>query len=475
MSEMHYLSATDALRLFCERALSPVELLEAVQARAEQVEASINSLCHVDFDQALMAANEAEARYSGRGPAPRPLEGLPIAIKETEPIQGQPWTRGSLMFRDEIADHTSDVSARILAAGAVVHARTTSPELGAAAFTRSKLWGVTRNPWNLAASAGGSSGGSGAALAAGVTTLASGSDIGGSIRVPASFNGVVGYKPPFGRVPNDPPRNHDTFLHGGPMARSVLDAALLQNVLAGPSDGDINSLRPRYVLPDHFADVSGMRIAVSVDLGSYAVDPEIRQNTLAVAAGLRQAGAVVDEIDLNLSRDEIHRASAIHYRTYGGFRLRDAAASELVSPYIPVMAKRFTEYAGDGTMQDMFELQSRLYAAVAKVFNSYDALITPTMVTRGLNADSDYLGDEVLEIDGEQFVDPLFGMVTVLWNILSQCPVLAVPSGFAQNGVPTGVQIVAPSYQDEVVFRVGTAVEQLTPLYVDADTRPQAV
>lgn len=472
MSDLAYISATEALKLFRERRLSPVELLDAIQVRAEEVEPVVNSLCHINFDTARLAAKNAEARYSGKGPAARPLEGLLVAIKEDEAIAGEPWTQGSLVLRDEIANHTEDVPQRVLDAGGIVHARTTMPELGCAGFTRSRLWGTTRNPWNPGQSAGGSSGGSGAALAAGVTTLATGSDIGGSIRIPASFNGIVGYKPPFGRVPLDPPSNFDTFFHYGPMARTVRDTALLQNILAGPSRRDINTLRPKYVLPDTLEDVRGLRIAVSVDLGSYPVDPEVRKNTLDVAAALRDAGASVDEVDLNLSRDAVHRIAAIHYLMQGGDLMREFAKSDLVSPYIPVTVERFDRYGAGGSIAEMNELKADLYAKVAVLFETYDALITPTNATRGLKADSDYLGDEPFFIDGEEFNDPMFGVMTVVWNVMSQCPVLSVPSGFADNGVPTGVQIIGPTYTDEVVFRVGAAIENNVSLYRDPSARP---
>src|SRR5262245_21404877 len=191
MAELYALSATEALRRFRARELSPVELLEAVIARAEEVEPTVNALCHTFYDDARAQAREAEARYAGRGEAPRALEGIPLAIKEEEAVEGQPWTQGSLIYKDLVADYSSAFTRRHLEAGAIVHARTTAPEFSCAGFTHSRLWGPTRNPWNPEYAVGGSSGGAAAALAAGTTTLASGSDIGGSIRIPASFCGVV--------------------------------------------------------------------------------------------------------------------------------------------------------------------------------------------------------------------------------------------------------------------------------------------
>jgi len=473
MTDIAYLSATEALQRFRDRTLSPVELFDAVQARATETEPAVKSLVHLDFDRARAAARDAERRYGGTGPAPRPLEGLTVAIKEDEPIEGQPWTQGSLILKDEIAQHTGDVPRRVIEAGGIVHARTTSPELGAAAFTRSRIWGVTRNPWNLSVAAGGSSGGSGAALAAGVTTLATGSDVGGSIRVPASLNGVVGYKPPFGRVPLDPPYNYDTWLHSGPMARTVADTILLQNVLAGPSDRDLYSLRPKYVLPDSFEDVRGVRIGLSIDLESYAVDEDVRRNTLALADGLRSAGAVVEEVHLDLNREMVQRASAINYTVFGGSMLREWARNELVAAYIPVMVERFAEYGKGGTVAELHDIQTEMHNRTMAVLERYDVILHPTMASRGISADSDYLGDDTYSIAHETHTDPMFAQMTLQWNLMSQHPVLSVPSGLADNGVPTGVQIIGPTYTDEIVFRVALACEQVFSLFRTVEQRPR--
>ena len=233
-TDLAYLSATEALARFRDRSLSPVELTEALVARAAEVEPTVNALCITYFDQALEQAREAEKRYVGTGDAPRPLEGICVGIKEEMPIAGQPCSMGSLRYKDNVADYTDPVGQRLIDAGAIVHARTTAPEFSCAAFTHSRLWGVTRNPWNPEFGVGGSSGGTGAALASGTSTLASGSDIGGSIRIPASLNGVVGFKPPYGRVPQTPPFNLDHYCHSGPLARTVADTALFENMIAGP-------------------------------------------------------------------------------------------------------------------------------------------------------------------------------------------------------------------------------------------------
>ncbi len=213
-----------------------------------------------------------------------------MAVKDEVEVAGQPCTEGSLILKDNVAGHTAACIQRIIDAGGIIHARSATPEFCCAAITDSRIWGVTRNPWNLEYSPGGSSGGSGAALAAGMASLATGSDIGGSIRIPASFCGVVGFKPPYGRVPQDPPFNLDHYCHDGPMARTVEDCRLLENVMAGPHRDDIVSLRPKLTIPPESPGVEGLRIAVSADLGGFEVDSEVRENLREAAAVFRYAG-----------------------------------------------------------------------------------------------------------------------------------------------------------------------------------------
>lgn len=472
MSDLHYLPATDALRMFRARELSPVELMESVIARAEQVDPTVNALCHRFFDAALEQAREAEGRYMGRGPAPRPLEGIPTAIKEEEEaVAGQPWTQGSLIHRDTVAEESSCFAERILASGAIVHARTTAPEFSCAGFTHSRLWGVTRNPWNPDFAVGGSSGGSGAALASGTATLASGSDIGGSIRIPAAYNGVVGFKPPYGRVPQEAPFNLDVYCHCGPMARTVADCALFENVLAGPHPHDHASLRPKLELPARLAPAAGMRVAVSLDLGDRAVDPDVAAATMATAEALREAGVEVDEVDLHLPGDAVQRASAIHFGLMFAAWVEETAAEhgELMTDYaleFPRWARRNGAGAG---MVEKLELEAALYPPLGELLERYDALICPTCGARGLAAGDDYVGHG-LEVGGRVFDDYFESMLTPTFNVLSRCPVLVVPGGFADNGVPVGIQIVGRTYEDETPFRLGAALEQVRP-WLDAPER----
>ena len=224
-ADLCFLDAREALRLFRIRDLSPVDVLEAQIARADAVEGQVNALASTFFGEALEAARRSEARYAGKDGGPRRLEGLTLAVKEDTAVAGKPRTFGSLIFADNLADHTNPTVASLVDEGAIIHALTTCPEFVWPWTCTSRLHGVTRNPWNTAITCGASSGGAAAAVAAGTTTLATGSDSAGSIRMPAAMCGITGYKPPYGRNPGSPEVAMDPFFHIGPMTRTSGDAA----------------------------------------------------------------------------------------------------------------------------------------------------------------------------------------------------------------------------------------------------------
>lgn len=469
MDDLHYLPATDALRMFRSRELSPVEVLEALIARTEKVEPTINAFAATHFEAALDEARAAEGRY--RDGTARPLEGLAVAVKEEAPIAGQPNTLGSLALKDEVADHTAVFVQRILDAGGIVHARTTTPEFSCAAVTWTRLWGVTRNPWNLAFAPGGSSGGSGASLAAGTTTIATGSDIGGSIRIPAALCGVVGFKPPYGRVPEVEVFNLDHYCHEGPLARTVADCALLENVIAGPHASDVASIRPKLEIPDPLPPIEGMRIALSPDLGCYEVDDDVLANTRAAADRLREAGAVVEEVSLPWNLDEILRAARIHFGMIFGPSIKELY--ETAGDDFTSYARRFVAEAATIDKDAFVEglaLEGKIYTPLGEILDRFDALICPTFAIPALPAEHD-TGDPVT-VNGNRHEDWLDVMMTVPFNIASRCPVMSVPSGRSRDGVPTGLSIVGPTYDDVTVFRIGAAFEQVQPWLDTPERRP---
>ena len=472
MADLHYLTATEVLRAYRARELSPVEVFDAVAARADAVEPTVNALLERDHEDYRAAAVAAAERYSGTGDAPRPLEGLPVALKEEQPIAGRSLRFGSLLTEGWVSEETHPLAERVLDAGAIVHARSTTPEFSCAAFTHSDLWGITRNPWNPDFGPGGSSGGSGAALASGTAYLASGSDIGGSIRIPASLNGVVGFKPPYGRVPAMAPFNLDTYCHDGPMGRTVADVALFQNVIQGQHPHDHVSL-PAVPIPDELGDVRGMRVALAVTLGDFPVDREVEANTRTFADALRAAGAVVDEVTVALSRDEVTRAALVHYGSIMGPSMLEF--SEPDDPRFMPYTQRFLElsskeYASVGLYTGL-TIEAKVHRALSTVFDAHDALICPTLGTTGFVAGDDYT-EHGITVAGEYVDLYIFAALTPVFNIASRHPVLNVPSGRASNGVPTGVQVVARPYDDVTAFHVGAAAERELGLWADPTWRP---
>ncbi len=470
--DLCYLSATEAIAAFKAKTLSPVELLEALIARAEAVEPTVNAFPATYFERALDQARQAEARYMKTDGRLRPLEGIAVAIKDETELKGEITTSGSLIYKDNRDEADALIIERLRRAGAIFHARSAAPEFSCAAFTHSRLWGVTRNPWNPDFTPGGSSGGAGAALAAGTTTLANGSDIGGSIRIPASACGVVGFKPPYGRVPQLGPFAFDYYCHDGPMARTVADCRLFENLIAGPHPKDHVSLKPRLRIPEKLGDIKGWKIACSMDLGYFQVDPEVRANTEAALDVFRDLGCIVEEVDLGWSWQVL--SAAMHHL---GHLFGNQLAGRLARHRYEMTnyARDFAEF-GRHTTADQFNeamiVAGEMYETLGPLLERYNVLICPTNALPAVRADFDP-GVETLSINGVE-VDPMIGWVmTYPFNVMSRCPVMSVPSGRAKNGVPTGIQIVGRTYDDVSVFRAAAAFERARPWLDTPDRRPK--
>jgi Asp-tRNA(Asn)/Glu-tRNA(Gln) amidotransferase A subunit family amidase len=448
--ELCYLPATEALRRFRTRDLSPLDLLQACLARADRLEPVLNAFSAQRREAAYDAARAAESAYGSRAAAPRALEGIPLALKNEHTLIGWVTTKGSWLQGNTPDTVNAPVTQRLLDAGAVIHAQTNVPEFYMAGFTRSVRHGVTRNPWNPAITPGGSSGGSGAALAAGLTALASGSDIGGSIRIPASYCGVVGLKPSYGRVPVTPigyalhPLNHI-----GPMARTVADCALMFNVINGPHALDPATVSPRLEVALAFAPVKGLRIALSYDLDFGNVHPEIRASLEQVARELRAQGAVVEQVTLGWDSSA---ADALEHRL--GYETgRDLATRILnqeleTSDYIRHFAAAGLHMTGQQYLAADVTI-GRMYDSLGRVMASYDALICPTMAV--IDGAAEGAKDSMGILRHQALTFP--------FNLLSRHPVLSVPSGVASNGVPIGVQVVGRTFDEGTVFRIGAAIE----------------
>ncbi len=469
--DLCYISAVDAIAAFKARKLSPVELMTALIARAEAVEPTINAMPMTYYERALEQARKAEARHMKRHGRLRALEGIPVAIKDETAIKGEITTYGSLIYKDHRDEADDVVVERLKRAGAIIHARTAAPEFSCATFTHSRLHGVTRNPWNPDYTPGGSSGGAGASLAAGTTTLANGSDIAGSIRIPASASGVVGFKPPYGRVPEGSPFNLDFYCHEGPMARTVGDCRLFQNVIAGPHPNDIASLRPKLRIPEALGDIEGWRIAASMDLGYFEVDPEVVRNTEAALDAFRELGAVVEPVDLGWTLASLAAADNYLSHLFGSHIAEDLREHRYeMTDY----ARNFAEFAQTTTAADFLSSLTqvgRMYETLGPILERYQVLVCPTLAVPSVKADLDPLNDEV-RINGVAVEPGLGWCMTYPFNMLSRCPVMSVPSGFASSEVPTGIQIVGRTYDDVSVFRAAAAYERAAPVLDWQSKRP---
>lgn len=469
--EVAYLSATEQLRLFATRELSPVDVLEAQIAQAEVVEPVINAFSETLYDDARKAAVIAEQRYrDGRA---RRLEGLTLGVKETMAVRGTTTTHGSLVHRDDPpATRSHPWVERLLRAGAIVHARTTSPEFACAWITASRLNGVTRNPWDATLTCGASSGGSGAALAVGTTTLATGTDIGGSIRYPAAQCGVVGYMPPHGRNPEVTPDNLDPYEHVGPLARTVADCALMQNVGAGPHPEDAATLRQRVRIPATPAGIEGWRIAWTTDCGNGVVDPAVAAGLRTALGQLEAAGASIEEVDLGWGDEVTEAARAYLDHLFGrGFARVWEEHPELVCDYTAWYAER-AGTCGQERFLWTYEVAADMYRTLGPLLARYHALVCPAFVTQEIRADA--MPWETIEVAGRTFDCDYQPSLLHAFNMIARLPIIAMPCGLGANGLPIAVQIVTRTYDDARAFRIAAAMEQQRPWFDSAERRPRS-
>ena len=451
--DIAYASAISLLDRYRKRALSPVEVTRFLLDRLDVLQPKINAFCIVDRDGALATARESERRWQRREPAGR-LDGVPVTIKDLMLMRGFPTLRGSrLVDPDQDWSEDAPAVARLREAGAVILGKTTTPEFGWKALGDSPLTGITRNPWDLSRTPGGSSAGASAACTAGIGALHLGSDGAGSIRIPAAFTGVFGLKPSFGRVPAYPLSAMGLLAHLGPMARTVADAALMLTVLTAPDHRD------PYALPPEDTDyrdgieggVRGWRVAYSPTLGYAKVDPEI---TAAVAEAVRQfetLGAVVEEVDAVFPSP---REALFALWAAGAAKLLDAHPRDkraLVDPGLAVTAADGERISAvDYLGADL--VRTALGQQMAAFHQTYDLLLTPMMPIPALPVGQD-LNDPATErhwIDWSPFSYP--------FNMTRQ-PVASVPCGLTRAGLPIGLQIIGPLYADARVLRAARAFE----------------
>jgi len=450
-----------------DREISPVDVVRNALERIEEVNPRLNCFCFTYPEEALEKARLAEQVYSSAEPS-GPLLGIPIAIKDLTPTAGKRTTLGSRAYEHWIPKSNAAIVDRLLAAGAILIGKTTTPEFAAFSFTASPLWGTTYNPWNRDFSPGGSSGGSAVAVATGCVPMAEGSDMGGSVRIPAAFCGLAGLKPSFGRIPFDIlATQFDALSHFGPLTRTVGDAALFLSVAQGPDERDIQSLSPGLTSPilvDH--KVENLKLAISTNFGYYAVDPEVADNLRRTVEVLRRAGVTVEEVELGLSA-EINRAYYKHWTVYLAALFSHHLENErgLLDPLtVRQMEEGLSVSAVDFKRTEF--VRSELWRTFATLLQKYDAFLCPTTAIAGLpigatDFDFGHIGD-----DGR-----FHGLhMTEHFNLLSQCPAISVPSGWNRHGLPTGIQVVGRRFDDITTLRVAAMIEAVQPW---ANVRPR--
>lgn len=460
-NHLHEISATEVILLFQSRELSPVELMQAVIDRAGETETLINAFADQYFDEALDKAKTAEQKYANPKTSTAKLEGVPLVVKDDTAITGRRTTTGSLMRQDHIDDHTNPSIERLEQAGAIIHGRTNCPEFCWAWVCYSRLYGVTRNPWNPELTPGGSSGGSAASLAADSTILATGTDSAGSIRQPASLCGMVGFKPPYGRNPQDLFSAFDVYNHIGPMTKTVSDSALMQNVMSGHHPMDHCTVNQSITLPDKFSDLSNLKIAWSMDLDYYEVSEDVQKQTLETIHALEQAGGIVEQVDCRWAREAIDNSG--HY----GDMLNAAAFTDAVENHQNVLCDYTVHFAEQVRTVNQSKFQQSLLTAgqiwgqyFGPIMERYDAFICPTTTTNNIPAEMKPWDTVSVNSKPQDVGDTT---LTILFNMFSRCPVLAVPSGKTTDDMPTGVQIIGKPFDDATVFQVGANLERIRP------------
>ncbi len=448
-------TAVELLAAYRARELSPVEVTEASLARIERLDGEINAFCLVDGERALTEARASQERWA-RGEPAGPLDGVPVAVKDLLLTRGWPTLRGSRAV-DPAGPWEDDAPAvaALRRSGAVLPGKTTTPELGWKGVTDSALEGITRNPWDPSRTAGGSSGGSSAALSAGMVPLALGSDGGGSIRIPCGFCGLAGIKPTFGRVPAWPASPFGPVSHVGPMARTVTDAALLLDVMSEPDARDWIALPPpRASFTAGIGDgVEGLRIAFSPALGYAAVEPEVAALVSRAALAFAELGAHVEMVDPGF--DDPRAAFDVLWRSGAARAVADLGNPDGIDPGLAEVAEAGR---GHSAVEYIAALQARdrLAMQMSLFHQDWDLLLTPTLPLVAFEA-----GREIPEGAADPRW-PGWTPFTYPFNMTQQ-PAATVPCGFTDAGLPAGLQIVGPRYAEALVLRAARAYEATHP------------
>ena len=462
--EITGLGAAAIARAVAERRLSAVEVLRAHLERIREIDPVLNAVCTPN--PAAMAQAEAVDRRLAEGGAPRPLEGVPYLAKDNICTKGLRTTFGSRLLQDFVPEEDSVSVERMNGAGAVLLGKSNTPEFAHDVNTANFVFGTTRNPWNLNCTAGGSSGGSGAGVAARLAPLALGTDLGGSIRGPAAFNNLVGIRPALGRVANHPtdlPWGLLVTGVTGPLARSVEDAALMLAVLAGPDDRDPTSLPAQdldfVAAARRGGGLAGKRIAYAGDLnGLVPQHAEVRALGRRAAGRLAALGAEVAEDCFDTASVVEIMAGTRGFGMIGRYLERYEAHKALMTP--PLVAQIEAAMKLDlKTVTRAERLRGEYWHRVRRFLRRYDAIVTPTIGVPPFRLDAP-LPDT---IDGKPVARYYDAFLSTYAFSLTGLPVVAVPAGLTEDGLPVGIQIVGPRLREDLALEIAGAYEAAHP------------
>ncbi len=471
-TELLFMSATKAAALIRRKKLSPLEYVDAVLSAVDRLQPKLNCFVTVTAEQAREAAKAAEQAVM-TGERLGPLHGIPVGVKDLLPTKGVRTTFGSVAFADHVPDRDDVLVTRLRAAGAIMIGKTTTPEFGIKGQTDAPIFGVTRNPWKLERTPGGSSGGAAAAVAAGVGPIGLGSDGAGSTRIPAACCGLVGLKGTTGAVPYQEARDaFGNVIAAGPLTRTIADCAVMQAALGGGDPMDpwtanaapIGNLAPALLSQD----LSGVRIGYLSRSAAPKVSVDVLKGVRASLDVFAHLGADVEEVNVDIDWMSEHQR-ALYLSSIAN------NLGSVVERFGDKTDRVLRAYVAAGKKYDIaayiaaINARTRLFRAIQGLFETYDFLVSPTVTRTALDADFDGAAS-IVEVDGEPVgpTQPAFTGFVYPFNLTGH-PALAVPSGWGTDGLPTSVQIIGPRHGDSGVLRLGALLEQARPW---ADRKP---
>jgi len=458
-TRLAWLPATELAALIQKKKVSPVEVVDAVLDRIEKINPRLNAFVTLTDDAARREAKAAERAVGKRSARLGPVHGVPFSVKDLVNTKGVRTTFGTPFYRDNVPAEDAPMVERMKAAGGIMLGKTNTPTFGWIGATHNLVFGITRNPWNLERTPGGSSGGASAAAAAGLGPLHIGTDGGGSIRIPASCAGIFGHKPSYGRIPTHPASGAWSLSHIGPLTRTVADAALMLTVCAGPDERDQYSLPAagEDYLKSMRGGVKGLRVAYTDDLGFVeAVDPEVRASCAKAARAFRELGCKVDEVKPGWPSPR----EAWGEIFCGGIATRMASYVDRPSDIEPGLLRIIETTLKNPPSKYVQAWFDRLawWQHPRAFFEKYDLLLTPTIACPPFKVGL----DNPTEIAGKPVEAYAWIPFTYPFNVTGQ-PAASVPCGFTKDGLPIGLQIVGRRFDDSTVLRAAAAFERARP------------